>query len=80
MLWLSSSLLKLPADDIMPLRFHVKILQKGVVIISRIDMARLNEYSFILKVLVDSFIFIAIIIIFIIVVSVVQPGRPLLFP
>ena len=80
MLWLSSSLLKLPADDIMPLTFHVKMLQKGVVIISRIDMARLNEYSFILKVLVDSFIFIAIIIIFIIVVSVVRPGRPLLFP
>ena len=80
MLWLSSSLLKLPADDIMPLTFHVKMLQKGVVIIRRTDMARLNEYSFILKVLVDSFIFIAIIIIFIIVVSVVRPGRPLLFP
>ena len=72
MLWLSSSLLKLPADDIMPLTFHVKMLQKGVVIRSRIDIASMNEeYSFILKVLVDFFIFFAIIIIFIIVVSVV---------
>ena len=38
MLWLSSSLLKLLADDIMPLTFRVKILQKGVVIRSRIDI------------------------------------------
>ena len=81
MLWLSSSLLKQLEDDIMPLTFHVKMLQKGVVIRSRIDIASMNEvYSFILKVLVDSFIYILIIIIFIIVVSIVRPGIPLLLP
>ena len=72
MLWLSSSLLQLPSDGIMHLTFHVMMLQKGVVIRSRIDIASMNEeYSFILKVLVSSFIFVAIIIIFIIVASVV---------